>query len=107
LEIIRYGIYWVNLDPPGKGHEQQKRRPCVVISPEAMHQTQMAVICPLTTTIRHWPFRIGTNCNGKPGEIMVDQIRAVSLKRFNAFIEVLEANDIQKLKGIIARMYVV
>jgi hypothetical protein len=38
---------------------------------------------------------------------MVDQIRALSLERFDAFIEMLKANDIQKLKHIIARMYVV
>ena len=103
--IVRFGVYWVDLDPPGKGHEQQKRRPCVVVSPDTMHQAQMAVVCPLTTTIWRWPFRIRVTCNGKPNEIMVDQIRAVSLERFDAFIEVLRANDIQRLKDLIARMY--
>jgi len=38
---------------------------------------------------------------------MVDQIRAVSLERFGAFIEILAANDIQLLKDTIARMYTV
>jgi hypothetical protein len=36
---------------------------------------------------------------------MVDQIRSVSLQRFDAFIEVLGANDVQRLQDIIARMY--
>src|SRR5260370_26924730 len=39
-------------DPPGRGHEQQKRRPCVVGSPDAMHQTDMAVICTVSDRIR-------------------------------------------------------
>jgi len=38
---------------------------------------------------------------------MVDQIRAVSLERFDAFIEVLRGDFSQKLKDIIAKMYVV
>ena len=40
---------------------------------------------------------------GKVNSIMVDQIRAVSLQRFDAFIEVLSANDIQRLQDIIAQ----
>jgi mRNA interferase MazF len=104
-KIIRFGVYWVDLDPPGRGHEQQKRRPCVVVSPDAMHQTDMAVVCPLTSRIRPWPFRLQVTCNGNANSIMVDQIRAVSLQRFDAFIELLSANDIQRLQDIIARMY--
>jgi mRNA interferase MazF len=107
VQIVRYGIYWVDLNPPGKGHEQRERRPCVVVSPDPMHQTQMAAICPLTTTLRNWPFRLRIPCNGKPSEIMVDQIRAVSLKRFDAYIEVLDANKIKRLKEVIALMFTI
>jgi mRNA interferase MazF len=103
-QIIRFGVYWVNLNPPGKGHEQRKRRPCVVVSPVAMHQTQMAVICPMTSQLRPWPFRLRVTCNGKLSDVMVDQIRAVSLRRFDAFIEVLAPNDVQLLQDLIARM---
>ena len=101
------GVYWGDLDPPGRGHEQQKRRPCVVVSPVAMHQTNMAVVCPLTSTLRPWPFRLKVTCNGKANSIMVDQIRAVSLQRLDAFIKELSANDIQRLQDIIARMYTI
>jgi hypothetical protein len=36
---------------------------------------------------------------------MADQIRAASVTRSHAFIQILGANDIQRLKDIIARMY--
>jgi mRNA-degrading endonuclease toxin of MazEF toxin-antitoxin module len=72
-----------------------------------MLQTGMAVICPMTTKIRRWPFRLKVTCNGKPNEIMVDQIRAVSLVRVDAFIEVLGANDQQRVRDIIARMFTI
>ena len=106
--IVRFGIYWVDLDPPGKGHEQHKKRPCVVVSPLSMHKAGMAVVCPMTSTIKpKWPFRLNVVVNGKSSDIMVDQIRAVSLERFDAFIEVLRGDFSQKLKDIIAKMYVV
>ena len=97
----------MNLNPPGKGHEQWNRRPCVVVSPDAMHQTQMAVVCPMTTQLRPWPFRLRVTCNGKVSDTMVDQIRAVSLHRFEAFVEVLGPNHVQHLQDLIARMYTV
>jgi mRNA interferase MazF len=106
-KIIRYGVYWVDLNPPGEGHEQWKRRPCVVVSPVAMHQSQLAVVCPMTTQLRPWPFRLRVTCNGKANDIMVDQIRTVSLLRFDAFIEVLRPNAVQRLQDMIARMYTV
>jgi len=105
--LIRFGIYWANLNPPGKGHEQRNRRPFVVVSPDAMHQTQMAVVCPMTTQLRPWPFRLRVTCNGKAGDIMVDQIRAVSLHRFDALVEVLAPNHVRQLQDLIARMYTV
>jgi hypothetical protein len=48
-----------------------------------------------------------SNRNGSASDIMVDQIRAVSLERFDAFIEVLRGDISQRLKDIIARMYAV
>jgi mRNA-degrading endonuclease toxin of MazEF toxin-antitoxin module len=70
-----------------------------------MHQAQMAVVCPMTTQLRPWPFRLRVTCGGKVSDIMVDQIRAVSLRRFDAFVEVLGPNTVQLLQDLIARMY--
>jgi mRNA interferase MazF len=106
---VAISLRWLTaVDPPGKGHEQHKKRPCVVVSPAAMHQTGMAVVCPMTSTIKpKWPYRLNVVVNGKSSDIMVDQIRAISLERFDAFIEVLRQDFSQKLKDIIARMYAV
>jgi len=79
-----------------------------VVSPAAMHQTGMAVVCPMTSTIKpRWPYRLNVVVDGKSSDIMVDQIRAISLERFDALIEVLRGDFSQKLKDIIARMYAV
>ena len=71
-----------------------------------MHGAQMAVICPCTTVIhRKWAHRIQVTVNGRENEIMTDQIRAVSLKRFDSYICTLPANTITRLRDVIAKLY--
>jgi mRNA interferase MazF len=44
-------VYWVRLDP-SEGHEQQKTRPCVVLTGDIHHQyMRMAVVVPLTSKL--------------------------------------------------------
>ena len=105
MKIIRYGIYWVSLDPT-LGREQQKTQACVVVSPEAMHQTAMAVVCPLTSKLHpKWAHRVQVVCGGKRAEVMPEQIRAVSIARFGAFIQKLPASRIVELQAILTKLY--
>jgi mRNA interferase MazF len=105
VKIIRYGIYWVSLDPT-VGREQQKTRPGVVVSPDAMHQTATAVVCPLTSKLHpHWAHRLQLVCRRKKAEIMADQIRAVSLARFGTFIQRLSTSEVLQLQSILTRLY--
>ncbi len=103
--VRRYEIHLVNLDPTA-GRETQKTRPCVVISPDPMHQTGMAVVCPLTTSLHPlWMHRLQITCASKPAEIMVDQIRAVSLGRFIKKIDTLTPKDSEALRDVITLLY--
>lgn len=48
MRIPKKGEIWsVNLDPT-LGHEQQSRRPCLVLSQTAFNQTGLVVIAPIT-----------------------------------------------------------
>lgn len=103
--IQRYGIYWVNLDPT-EGRETQKTWPCVVVSLDAMHQAGMAGVCPLTTQLHPtWAHRVQIVCQGKPAEIMPDQIRAVSVSRFGKQIDTLRSDDSETLRHLIVRLF--
>jgi len=77
MQIERYGVYWVNLDPI-VGREI--RRPAVVVSDEAMNRhLDTVVVCPLTSNRHHrWRSRVGCTVGGIDGEIAIDQIRTVS-----------------------------
>lgn len=103
--IARYEVYWVRLDP-AEGRETQKTRPCVVISPDSMHATGMAVVCPLTTRLHpQWSTRLQISCAGHAAEVMVDQVRAVSIARFGKRIDALNDADAAGLRTVLTQIY--
>jgi mRNA interferase MazF len=103
--VLRYEVYRISLDPTA-GRAVRKARPCVVVSPDAMHRTGMAVVCPLTTTLHPpWAHRLQITCASKPAEIMADQILAVGLDRFVERIDTLTDKDAQALRDLLALLY--
>ena len=79
--VKRFEVYLVNLDPT-TGVEIQKRRPCLIISPDEMNRTvKTAIIAPMTTKSRNFPTRIACEFEGKNGFVVLDQIRAVDKVR--------------------------
>ena len=80
-EIRRGDVVLVNLDPT-KGHEIQKTRPCVVISPNELNDhLRTYIVAPMTTGGHSYPFRIACRFKGKSGHIVLDQIRTVDRNR--------------------------
>ncbi len=71
-------IVYLDFDPQ-KGHEQKGRRPGLVISNSTFNQfTKMAIVCPITNTIKNFPFHINLNEKHKTtGTIMCEQIKTV------------------------------
>jgi mRNA interferase MazF len=76
--VKRFEVYLTNLNPT-VGVEIQKRRPCLIISPDEMNQSvKTVIIAPMTTKTRAFPSRVGCEFNGKNGFIVLDQIRAIN-----------------------------
>ncbi len=74
----RGDIVWISFSPQA-GQEQAGRRPALVLSPRAYHQqTDFAVVCPITTTIKGYPFEVilpdGLSVHGA---VLTDQIKSV------------------------------
>ena len=54
----RGDVVWINLDPQ-KGPEQRGHRPAVVLSrSDYNRKTRLAVICPITTKEKGYPFEV-------------------------------------------------
>ncbi len=81
MVAVRFEVYLVRLDP-AQGHEMQKTRPCVVISPDEMNQhIGTVIVAPMTTKGRSYPTRIPLRFQRKNGQVVLDQIRTVDKTR--------------------------
>ncbi len=81
MVVNRFEIYLVNLDPT-VGHEIQKTRPCLIISPNEMnHYISTVIVAPMTTKGRNYPSRISCVFQEKQGQIVLDQIRTIDKHR--------------------------
>jgi mRNA interferase MazF len=90
LKPLRGDIWIVNLDPI-IGHEQAKKRPCVVISNNIFNQnpSELVVIIPLTSKYKKvsWLVEVGEITIGKistPSYALCNHVRTVSLTRFSS-----------------------
>jgi len=73
----RFEVYLVNLDPT-VGHEMRKLRPGVIISPDEMNRhVQTVIVAPMTTKGQPYPTRVACTFQGKRGQIVLDQMRAI------------------------------
>lgn len=102
----QYDIYLVTLYP-AQGHEIQKTRPCLVISPNEMnHAISTVIIAPMTTKSRSYPTRIETTLKGKKGWIVLDQIRTIDKMRLIKKMGTLNKEQIHRIKNAIHEMLV-
>ena len=64
---------------PQSGHELTKRRPALVISNDAFNKLSgMAFFCPITSTRRDYPLRVGLDSRTKThGFIACDQLKSL------------------------------
>lgn len=77
----KWDIVWADLNP-AKGNEMKKKRPCVILSPNAINNTlNIVTIAPLTSTIKDFPTRVAIVHNKKRGDVCIEQIRTISKER--------------------------
>jgi len=80
--VVVQGDVWLTTLDPTVGRENQKTRPCVVVSPPELHDVLPTVIvAPMTTVSRSARFRIPLAFDGKQGFILLDQIRTLDKVR--------------------------
>lgn len=104
--IQQYDVFLVDLDP-SKGHEIQKTRPCVVISPNEMnHHIGTVIIAPMTTASKSYPSRIEVLFDNKQGWIVLDQIRTIDKSRLVKKVGSIQSDTIVQLKNVLREMLI-
>ncbi|KAA6345658.1 Endoribonuclease MazF [termite gut metagenome] len=102
--INQYDVFWVKLDPT-QGSEMAKTRPCVVVSPNEIHNTlRNVIVIPITSSIVSDPCRVDCCIAGKKGKMVTYQIRSIDKSRLGDFIGTLSENEIKALQDSLKRM---
>ena len=88
-------IIYLDLNPT-KGHEQNGKRPAIVISNAAFNiNTKMAIVCPITSNCKYFPTHYNLEDSVKiKGSVLCEHIRSIDYEIRNVkFIERASDND--------------
>lgn len=104
--LLQTGDIWLAALDPTVGSEIQKTRPCVVISPNEMHQhLRTVIVAPMTTGSRSAAFRIPLSFQGKQGLILLDQIRTLDKQRLIQRVGAVHAATLTRTLKTLQEMF--
>ena len=70
-------IVTMDFDPQA-GHEQAKRRPALVLTDQRYNRASgLAVVCPLTSKRKPYPFALPVTVDQVEGAVLVDQLKSL------------------------------
>lgn len=73
----RGDVVWVNFSPQ-HGHEQAQGRPAIVLSPKSYNaKASLALMCPITSHSKGYPFEVAVDTGKVQGAILTDQVRSL------------------------------
>lgn len=79
--IERGDIIWIEDDPFSKGHEQKGKRPALVISSGKFNKvTKMAIVCPITSKVKGFPFEVPVNNKTISGVVLSHHVKTIDLE---------------------------
>ncbi len=102
--MVRFSIYWADLDPT-VGRAMKKTRPVVVVSPDVMNRNLGTVlVCPLTSSQKKYPTRVKVKIKGKIGSIALDQLRSIDKSRLISQMAILSTRQSDELIEVLLDM---
>ena len=105
MVAARFEVHLVRLDP-SEGHEIQKTRPCVVVSPDELNRhLRTVIVAPMTTKGRPYPTRVPIRFQRKDGQIVLDQIRTIDETRLVRRLGKISATAAQRVLVVLGEMF--
>lgn len=101
----RGDLVWLRFEPH-VGHEQAGRRPALVVSPRAYNaKVGLALICPITSRIKDYPFEVALPSGGEvSGVVLADQIKSLDWRARRA--ERITSAPTETVKEVLAKIRV-
>jgi mRNA interferase MazF len=96
-------IIWLNFDPQS-GREQARRRPALVLTDFTYNQRSgLAVVCPLTSRRKPYPFALPVTIDNTEGAVLTDHLKSMDLEARNAkFHSKADPALLSRVRGYIA-----
>jgi mRNA interferase MazF len=96
-------IVWLDFDPQA-GREQARRRPALVLTDLAYNRASgLAVVCPLTSQRKPYPFALPVVVDKVEGAVLVDHLKSIDWKVRDAkFHSKAEPMLLNRVRGYIA-----
>ena len=94
---------------PQKGHEQNGRRPALIVSNEAYHRhTNLAVVCPITNTDNGFPMHIAlSDHTSTTGFVLCEHLKSMDLKARKAtFVENIPSDLLNLILERVALVFI-
>jgi len=105
VEVNRFDIFLVNLDPT-IGSEIKKTRPCLIISPDEMNRhIRTVIIASMTTKGRPYPTRVTCRFKGWSGQILLDQIRTIVKERLVKKLGRIDRRAAEAILSVLSEMF--
>jgi mRNA interferase MazF len=103
--VARGDVHLVRLDPTA-GSDIRTTRPCLVVSPDELNQhLRTAIVAPLTTSGRAYPWRIPCRFQSRSGHVALDQIRTVDTERLVRRVGQVSGDTIKQVLRTLQEMF--
>lgn len=105
MEVKQFDVYLINIEPT-LGHEINKIRPCLIISPNEMNRfISTVIVAPMTTKGKNYPTRVTCVFQGKKGQVVLDQIRTIDKERLVTKLGTISSNVQKRILDILQQMF--
>ena len=96
-------VVWLDFDPQS-GREQAKRRPALVLTDQSYNRASgLAVVCPLTSQRKPYPFALPTIVDKVEGAVLVDHLKSLDWEaRHATFHSKTDPALLKRVRGYIA-----
>lgn len=93
-------IVWLDFDPQS-GREQAKRRPALVMTEQSYNRASgLAVVCPLTSRRKSYPFALPVSVGTVEGAVLVDHVKSMDwMARRAVFHSKADAELLGRVRG--------
>ncbi|CAA9348387.1 MAG: Programmed cell death toxin MazF [uncultured Gemmatimonadetes bacterium] len=93
---------WLQFDPHA-GHEQAGRRPALVLSPALYNgKVGLAVLCPITSHSKGYPFEVAISTRKLTGVVLSDQVKSLDWRARQA--EMIERVPDAVVQDVLAKL---